>query len=59
MRKCRHFLQIIIIVTEDAETSAFDLEVLRAELSSIKGVDEKRKETAPAIYFEIEKYLGC
>lgn len=29
-------------VMEDAETSAVDLEALRAELSSVKGVGEKR-----------------
>lgn len=41
-------------VMEDAETSAVDLEALRAELSSIKGVGEKRLDEIMSV---IRKYL--
>ena len=41
-------------VMEDAETSAVDLEALRAELSSIKGVGEKRLDEIMSV---IGKYL--
>lgn len=41
-------------VMEDAETNAVDLKALRAELSSIKGVGEKRFDIIMDI---IEKYL--
>lgn len=41
-------------VIEDAKTSAVDLEALRAELSSIKGVGEKRLDKIMSV---IGKYL--
>ena len=41
-------------VMEDAETYAVDLEALRAELSSIKGVGEKRLDEIMSV---IRKYL--
>ena len=41
-------------VMEDAATSSVDIEVLRAELSSIKGVGEKRLDEMMSV---IEKYL--
>ena len=41
-------------VMEDAETSAVDLEALRAELSSIKGVGEKRLDEIMSV---VGKYL--
>ncbi len=41
-------------VIEDAATSSVDIEVLRAELSSIKGVGEKRLDEIMSV---IEKYL--
>lgn len=41
-------------VMEDTKTSAVDLEVLRAELSSIKGVGEKRLDEITSV---IGKYL--
>lgn len=41
-------------VMEDAETSVVDLEALRAELSSIKGIGEKRLDEIMSV---IGKYL--
>lgn len=41
-------------IMEEAETSAVDLETLRAELSSIKGVGEKRLDEIMSV---VEKHV--